>query len=244
MEGRVWAALQRRYGAERDDPSSWPACSATGLQGLKNQEVFEPIGGPTTRAALDELVGAGSWSPPKNWGQFLVGFPLAEAEWTVPSRGWHTDFPYRLPRALRATERCFGALLFAYLSDVPERAGGTVAIAGSHRFVSRWVADRKPEALSKMKVVRRAILDSDPWFRELGATEAGGAAKAPGSAQERIEQFMGRESEVDGVPLRVVELHADAGDVVLAHPWILHTGAPCTGTLPRLMRVQRIRPAL
>jgi len=167
MEQRVWSALRRRYGADPEDATSWPSAAATGLQDMKNHTVFDPIGGPTTQAALDDLIGADSWVTPKNWGQFLVGFPDETKPWTIPSRGWHTDFPYRLPSALRATERTFGALLFAYLSDVPERAGATVAVAGSHRFIARWVADRRPKALSKMKVVRRAILDSGPWFREL-----------------------------------------------------------------------------
>jgi hypothetical protein len=43
--------------------------------------------------------------------------------------------------------------------------------------------------------------------------------------------------------VRVVELAAGAGDVVIGHPWLLHAGAPNCGAAPRIMRVQRVRLA-
>jgi ectoine hydroxylase-related dioxygenase (phytanoyl-CoA dioxygenase family) len=40
---------------------------------------------------------------------------------------------------------------------------------------------------------------------------------------------------VRGVDVRVVELHGDAGDVVLLHPHLLHAAAPNSGSAARVM---------
>ena len=47
--------------------------------------------------------------------------------------------------------------------------------------------------------------------------------------------------EIGGVPVRVVELSGAPGDIVLAHPWMLHCSSPNCGSQPRFMAVQRIR---
>jgi len=48
------------------------------------------------------------------------------------------------------------------------------------------------------------------------------------------------EHSVAGVPVEIVELSGEAGDVVIGHPWLLHRGAPNRGERPRFMRVQRV----
>jgi hypothetical protein len=40
---------------------------------------------------------------------------------------------------------------------------------------------------------------------------------------------------VGGIPLRVVELTASAGDVILIHPLLLHTRPTNAGTQPRFL---------
>jgi hypothetical protein len=228
MEARVWSWLERRYGVRRDAPATWAVPKPTGMQGLKSQEVFAPIGGAPLRAALDALVGAGRWAEPRDWGSFLVTFPSAEP-WHVPSRVWHTDFEYRGPAAPPR-----GALVFAYLSDAPPAAGATLVVEGSHRVIEAFVATRASAGREKMKVTRSALLASDPWLRELAGSEP---------ALDRSERLMRPGAVVAGVSVRVVELTAEAGDVVICHPWMLHCGAPNAGAAPRLMRVQRIRLA-
>ena len=228
MEARVWAWLERKYGIGRDEPSTWAVTTPTGLQGMKSHAVFAAIGGAPLRAALDALLGAGRWAAPRDWGSFLVTFPSAEP-WRLPSRVWHTDFDYRGP-----ADPPQGALVFSYLSDVPPGAGGTLAVEGSHRVIERFVAARPSAGREKMKITRTALLASDPWLRELAASEA-----APG----RAERLMRPGAVVAGVPVRVVELAGEAGDVVIGHPWLLHCGAPNAGAAPRLMRVLRVRPA-
>lgn len=227
MESRVWRWLERKYGARREDPASWAAAAVYGMQGMKREAVFDAIGSDTLCAALDELVGAGRWERPRDWGSFLVNFPSA-GRWTVPSRVWHTDFDFRGP-----ADPPRGALVFSFLSDVPAGAGGTLVVAGSQRLIARFVAARPAAGREKMKVTRTAFMASDPWLRELTSTEP---------AEDRAERLM-QPSLVTGIPVRVVELSGEAGDVVIGHPWLLHCPAPNCGSTPRLMRVQRVRLA-
>ena len=49
---------------------------------------------------------------------------------------------------------------------------------------------------------------------------------------------MDRETVVDGVPLRVVELTGEPGDMVFCHPVMVHCAAPNRGTRPRFMRIK------
>ena len=61
--------------------------------------------------------------------------------------------------------------------------------------------------------------------------------QAPSPA-DRIAAFMDRETAVEGVPLRVVELTGEPGDMVFCHPVMVHCVAPNRGTRPRFMRIK------
>ena len=52
---------------------------------------------------------------------------------------------------------------------------------------------------------------------------------------ERIERFMGRVEDLDGIPLQVVEATGNAGDVILVHPLVMHVAAPNNAAQPRFM---------
>ncbi len=58
------------------------------------------------------------------------------------------------------------------------------------------------------------------------------------SPADRIAAFMDGETIVDGVPLRVVELTGEPGDMIFCHPLMVHCVAPNRGTRPRLMRIK------
>jgi hypothetical protein len=224
MEGRVWRALEGRLGARRDDPGSWPRGGVNGLQGMKREPVFDAIGAGALPSALDALFGASAWAPPKDWGQMLVTFPSAG-----PSAGrhpWHTDFEFRGP-----PDRVFGALVFSYLNDVPLGGGGTLAVAGSHRVIQRFLADRPQLTRCPMRDTRHALMRSDPWLERLAEQENPGVID--------MGALPGRGC-VHGEAVQVVELDGAAGDVVIGHPWLLHRGAPNCGAAPRLMRVSRV----
>jgi hypothetical protein len=48
---------------------------------------------------------------------------------------------------------------------------------------------------------------------------------------------MRAETDVDGVPMRVVELTGEPGDMVFCHPAVVHCAAPNCGDRPRFMRI-------
>ena len=225
MEDHLWTVLQHRSGARQDDPMTWPADPPSGLRTMRRTPVFQAIGSAATVQALDDLLGVTDWKRPNHWGQFLVTFPTAENNWTVPN-GWHNDFGY-----LYSDDRLFGALVFSFLADVSSRAGGTAILAGSHRLIGQFVKTQPKEALKKMKRARMAIYNIDPWLKALASEE---------DTPDRVERFMEREQIISGIPMRVEELTGSAGDVVICHPWLLHSISPNCGHYPRFMCIQRV----
>ncbi|MCP5055862.1 MAG: phytanoyl-CoA dioxygenase family protein [bacterium] len=208
------------------------------LQNLKSQQIFDAIGSETLTSSLDQLLGAGRWRVPKEWGQFLISFPSHDARsangssdsesWTIPHRVWHTDFSFRLP-----DPPLFGVLVFSFLGDVKPRAGGTVVVNGSHHLLRRFVEQRASCGKEKMKVTREAFLRSDPWLHDLSSED-------DATREDRVQRFTLRSHTIQGVPVRVVELCGNAGDVILCHPWMLHATAENAAATPRMMRAQRI----
>lgn len=228
MEDLLWDALDRKHGVSRDDKSTWQIPLGAGLQKLRTHTVFRPIGGPMLQAALDDLIGSGRWETPRHWCSFLVSFPQLKG---AKSRAnFHTDFPYNIPAT-----RVVGALVIAFLGSVPPDTGGTLVVEGSHKLVARFI-EAKPHLKDlKMKVTRQALLASDPYLRALCCdwTERDWVAELP----------MTKHS-VSGTLLRVIELTGQPGDVVVCHPWLLHSSSSNRGSKPRFMSVQRIRPSI
>jgi hypothetical protein len=62
--------------------------------------------------------------------------------------------------------------------------------------------------------------------------------RAPSPA-DRVATFMDRDTFVEGVHLRVVELTGEPGDMVFCHPVMVHCRAPNRGTRPRFMRIKQ-----
>jgi hypothetical protein len=58
------------------------------------------------------------------------------------------------------------------------------------------------------------------------------------SPADRIAAFMDREATVEGVPLLVVELTGEPGDMVFWHPVIVYCVNSNRGTRPRLIRIK------
>ncbi len=226
MEDRLWDVLGDRYGARRDAPESWQLGWATGLQDMKTDPVFDPIGGVATIGAIDDLLGVGRWQRPGHWGQMLVSFPPPEGQ-RVPAKSlWHMDFAYDTP-----PDQLSGVLVFSFISTVSEESGGTAVISGSHRLVREFVKTQRPEVLAKMKTARKALLRSAPWLVELNSGD---------EDPDWLARLVGSEHVLAGIPLRIEALGGAPGDVVITHPWLLHSPAPNRGAWPRLMRVQRI----
>ena len=229
MEDRLWTFMAERHGVRREAPETWSAIFGTGLQDLKDDAVFEPIGGPATTGALDDLLGTAGWERPRQWGQFLVTFPAGTGGPDPLTKAtWHSDFDLAA-----SPDRLSGVMVFSFLSNVPSHSGGTAVLAGSHRVVQRFVAAQPRHLLEPMKRGRKALLQSDPWLAELAAA----------TGPDWFERQLGGEGTLDGIRVRVEELTGTPGDVVVGHPWLLHAPAPNRATKPRLMRLQRVHAA-
>jgi hypothetical protein len=224
MRDVVWGELHRRYGIERDVPSTWDRHPPTGMKTSKKHRAFAPILGPALQGALDDLFGAGAWVRPKHFGQVLITMPNA-CEWRVPFHLWHADFQYHAP-----FEPVFAVKYWALFGDVEPGGGGTLQLAGSHRLVARYLESRA-QGEREYKRVRDGFMRSHSWLRAL-ATDDG--------APDRNSRFMDADTDVDGLPARVVECTGRPGDVYLTHPWVMHCIAPNARTHPRFMRSMAI----
>ena len=61
--------------------------------------------------------------------------------------------------------------------------------------------------------------------------------QAPSPA-DRIAAFMDRETTVEGINLRVMELTGEPGDMVFCHLVMVHCAVPNRGARPRSMRIK------
>ncbi|MDH3492494.1 MAG: hypothetical protein OEM82_03010 [Acidobacteriota bacterium] len=222
MREAVYGELEKQCGIERDDPASWDSSVWPKFQDIKFDPVFESIGSQKTRSVLDELLG--DWQEPSNWGQFLVSMPKPEEKWTVPHNLWHTDFGFD-----KLIDPLPGVLLISFITDVGPKCGGTAAISGGHHLVKKFVETKDSEFRKKMKRVRESFMKSDPWLLDLCDKD-----------QKDRERLMNDVSTVQGIPTRVCELTGKTGDIIIGHPWLLHTSSINCGGTVSMRRVQRI----
>jgi hypothetical protein len=222
MRDVVWRALERS-GIMRDDPKTWVNEAPSHLQSLKGVEAFKAIGTERTLCAIDDIIGAGRWKPPADWGAYFLLFPT-RWPWTVPWKAWHLDHDYTAP-----VSPVDGLKVHSMFGDVAPRAGGMTIVAGSHHLVARHFADHPPRPGAKAAQVRKQLMRSSDYLRVLG-TEPG-----DGDHDARIARFVDTVEVVDGARLQVVEMTATAGDVILIHPLVLHTRPTNAGTHPRFL---------
>jgi hypothetical protein len=223
MRQVVWTELERRWGIVEADPTTWTRTVPEGWKTSKKARAFQAIGSPDLHSAIDDLLGAGRWTPPAHWGQVMVTFPQRGVPWVLPHKLWHVDWMYSNPPA-----PLFGLKVFAFFGSVGRHGGGTLVVTGSHRVVERFAAATPPEQRDDFRTCRLRFMRHDPWFRDL--------ARENDPDPDRNARFMDVEHDADGIPVRVVELTGEPGDVVLAHPWMLHHAAPNAASYPRMMR--------
>jgi hypothetical protein len=222
MADSFWATLSATHGIARDRADTWTVERPRHLQELKRSGVFNRMAVDAVRAALDDLLGAGAWRPPRTWGLPLVTFPNAQAAWTVPTTGWHVDSygpEHDLP----------GVTVFVFLAPVAVRGGGTVVVPGSHRLFNRHIATT---GIWRSAEVRAALGAEHPWLGGLW----GDRAADPG----RVARYLDEGAVIADTRFRVLELTGSPGDVVLMHPRTLHAAAPNGLDRPRMMLVEII----
>ncbi|HEU4430527.1 MAG TPA: phytanoyl-CoA dioxygenase family protein [Myxococcota bacterium] len=217
MRKALWAELASAHGVRENDRDTWRVAGRpSGFQSLAKRGVFGAMASPTVRAALDDLFGERGWDEPARWGQPLVCFGQPE-DWDVPRDHWHLDF------AGDPREPLVAVRVFAFLAPLESHGGATLALAGSHRLVRR-LCERAGSALRSADA-REQLAALDPWLAALESDEGDG----------RVVRFMEAATLVDGVPLRVVEVRGEAGDVALMRTDVLHAMSSNVRDVPRLV---------
>lgn len=221
MQEHMWDELRREHGIARDDRTTWHQPRQS-LRAAKWDPLQRAVETDAVVGAIDGLLGPDvRWSMPTNWGVVLVTFPAGgRDEWTLPSSGWHFDFDLHDHATAPA-----GLMLFTFFSSVAPRGGGTLIVEGSHRLLRAFHDSLSPEEQrSDHPTHRKQFLRWDPWLRAL-----------TGDGADR-----GQPQVVRGVPVRIVELTGEPGDVVVCHPLTLHVASQNRRDVPRFMRSQRI----
>jgi len=226
MRDRLWDALAKERQMRRDDPATWTSTRVHHFNALQRAGAYAKMASPTVLGALDDLFGPREWQRPLRWGTLLANFPSAPAKWDVPNQGWHVDLPAKAMHG-----HLFGAIVFAHLEKVVAGGGSTVVVTGTHRLIEQFVEREGSPALLRSPDSRKLLARSDRWLRDLSSRDQTG---------DRMHRFMDEGAIVNGVPLKVVEVTGDPGDVIVMHAWLLHAGAPNYSSSPRLTLHQAI----
>ena len=136
-------------------------------------------------------------------------------EWEVPRSIWHLDIPRS--RSIGPP----GPEMFTFLKKVEPKGGGTLLLAGSHRLLN------DVDYLSSKGVKRK--LKRHAYFREL-------TGKGDGDRSRFLEEI----GDIDNVPVKVVELTGDPGDVYFVDLRLLHSLGANTSAQPRMMIAPRM----
>jgi hypothetical protein len=218
MRERVWKALRARHGFREEDPRTWTSRRPGKLaREIERAGGFPELAAPALVETLDALLGPGRWQPPDRWGVPILTFPTPDP-WELPHRFWHIDLAVASPPEPLRT-----VVVLTLLAEVAARGGGTVAVAGSSRLVRRLRESGEIGGGGHSIDVRKKLRRLDPWFHLLWE----------GEGEER-ERRLRDGTTVRDVALRVVEITGTAGDVVVMHPWTLHSISPNESALPRL----------
>ena len=226
IRDRVWQHAEQKLGVREHEPSTWRRVPPSIMKKLNDSEgLFEPILGVGPTAALNSLLGKGQWGRPLHPGTLLMTPPTTR-DWELPHQMWHMDSP-----APARGNRMPGAQLFLLLDHLEEREGGTLVVAGSHRLIGALPERENPSYEGHSAQVRQALQRRVPWLCELWK---------PGRIDERIERFMERVSEHEGIPLRVLQMTGEPGDVFVMHFWMLHAASMNCGRQMRMMLTERL----
>jgi hypothetical protein len=215
-------------GAWRLDVLPRPQWPASGLKvgrkiGHNHPELAALIETADLIAAVDELLEGRPFDRPPSrsriadsalYPQVLFTLPNIDV-WRLP-QGWHTDSP-RL-----ASGTSPGVQAFAFLDRVDPCGGGTLVVAGSHRFVNEGRTLRLDEIGRRLKRER--------FFRELMAGRGWEGGALP-------------KARVGEVLVEVVELTGRPGDVWLTDLRLLHCASPNASERPRMMATYRFTRA-
>jgi hypothetical protein len=215
MAGCLWADLELRFGMVRDRPETWTVASPAQFQALTRSGAFNALGSPKLVDLADVLIGTGAWDEPRPWGGPLVSFPTPAPPLRRPP--WHLDIGglQRLnPLPILRT--------FTFLEPLLPGGGGTLYVAGSHRFARE--IERGSDGPVRSAAVRQRLQTEHPWFARLLAADS-----------VQVRELLNIEARVGDHAVRIEEMTGAPGDLIVMHPATLHATAHNGLDRPRMM---------
>lgn len=216
---------------------------------LRSSGRFQPAEA-AIQAQIDALFGSGKWEPLDRWYS-LLSFPGTGSNWTIPQQSWHNDEPIVV-----GDEVPWSIFAFVFLDRVERDTGATLAITGSHRRGELIAAESgvtngrevrafdhvnsglfpDPEAIRLLPVgdLLPTLKETDEWFGDLVAREFEiDGDQVDDKDHERVQRFMEQGTTNEGITSHVLDLSAEAGDVILFDPRCLHSGSANVSDRPR-----------
>jgi len=211
MRDCLWEAVQDLGGlVDQEGALRPPPGSERAMAEVVERPAFDRLAAHLAHT-LDAVFGAGRWAPTTGmWrGVALPNLPASIDPWCVPHRHWHMDEP---TSARSPHPRTLGA--FVFLDRVVAGGGTTVAMTGSPRRLQALAADLAPDRALTLEESTAGLARVEPWVDRL---------LQPGpDPDSRRRRFMTDGCRSANIPLRVVELTGEPGDVVLMDLRCLH----------------------
>ena len=136
----VWSRIE----PEKDDRSTWTH-GRIGLNEFVEGHPFTEVYTERLRGAVNDLLGSERWPCPNRSGWWPLTFPgFAEKPWHAPEVGWHVDGFHH--NTLTAPDQ--GLLGLMIFSEIGDGDGGTAVSLGSHKLVTRILAEAGPMGLA------------------------------------------------------------------------------------------------
>ncbi|HEY3887570.1 MAG TPA: hypothetical protein VGL73_03280 [Caulobacteraceae bacterium] len=215
MADRLWADVELRFGMVRDRPETWTVAYPAHFNALKRTGAFDGLGSARLSGLADILLGAGGWEKPALWGGPLVTFPSRAPGLRRPP--WHLDIG-----GVQALSPLPILRTFTFLAPLLPGGGGTLYVAGSHRFALDFERERHGPVRSAD--VRERLRREHPWFGHLLAADS-----------IQVRGLVNTQARVGEHAVRLEEMIGDPGDLIVMHPATLHATAHNGLDQPRLM---------
>jgi hypothetical protein len=213
MADRLWADIERRFGMLRDRPETWTVVMPGQFNALKRAGAFDGLGSTRLSSLADTLLGV--WEKPALWGGPLVTFPSRAPGMRRPP--WHLDIG-----GVQALSPLPILRSFTFLAPLAPGGGGTLYVAGSHRFALDL--ERQRHTPVRSADVREHLRREHPWFSRMLAADS-----------IEVRALLNVEAQVGDHVVRLEEMTGEPGDLIVMHPATLHATAHNGLDQPRLM---------
>jgi len=222
MRARLCEAVDALDGLDEDAGARRPRLgSEHAMNAVVQDPIFDGLAAHLART-VDAIFGANRWYPATGaWrGVALPNLPGAAGAWQVPHQHWHFD---EAP-SIRARPWSLGA--FVFLDRVVAGGGTTLVMTGSARRLRAHAAELAPDRDLTLEESTTGLARVEPWVREL---------LDPDYRPDRRRRFLDEGCVSRDVPLRIVELVGEPGDVVFMDPRSLHAPSANASAHARLV---------